>query len=139
MSAINRNNKAGVGATGNGVLTQVFVDGDKKVVDIAVINTYLAKADRDYDTKKENVTLEVYGLSRDTKKNLVKTITTGSDTVNMPVSSEDFVVENVKKGDTFLVTVADTTFSPCGPFPPWPLWRSPPSSPVTSPPAAPAT
>ena len=107
VTAINRNNKAGVGATGNGVLTQVFVDGDKKVVDIAVINTYLAKADRDYDTKKENVTLEVYGLSRDTKKNLVKTITSNSDTVNMPVSSEDFVVENVKKGDTFLVTVAD--------------------------------
>ena len=41
---MNKNNKSGVGDTGNGALTQVFVDGDKKTVDIAIINTYLAKA-----------------------------------------------------------------------------------------------
>ena len=44
-TAINRNNKAAVGATGNGVLTEVYVDQETKSVDIAIINTYLAIAD----------------------------------------------------------------------------------------------
>ncbi len=37
-----RSNTKGVGGTGNGVLTQVYVDTDNKDVYIAVINTYLA-------------------------------------------------------------------------------------------------
>ena len=110
-SAINRNNKSAVGGTGNGVLTQVFVDTNKakKEVTIAIINTYLAIASRDYDAKKETLDLTVYGLSRDSDKNLIKTITAASDSVNIDVSSEDFDVVDVKKNDTFLVNVADST------------------------------
>ena len=37
-NAINRNNDEAVGGTGNGVLTQVFVDNEEDVVTIAIIN-----------------------------------------------------------------------------------------------------
>ena len=109
-TAINRNNRASVGGTGNGVLTQVYVDPNKGAdgtVDIAIINTYLAFAAKDYDAKKETLDLEVYGLDKKTGGNLVKTITSGSDVETLKVSSEDFAVEDVKEDDPFLVTVAD--------------------------------
>ena len=51
---LSKTDKNTAGATGNGVLTQVYVDGVKKEIDIVVINTYLAKAKSDYDTKKES-------------------------------------------------------------------------------------
>ena len=58
--------KSGVGKTGKGVLTQVFVNADTKEVDIAVINTYLAKAASDYNEKKDEAKLDVYGLDKTT-------------------------------------------------------------------------
>ena len=56
-----RSNTNGVGETGNGVLTQVFVDTSNKDVYITVINTYLAKTS-DYDDKKDEIDLDVYSL-----------------------------------------------------------------------------
>ena len=50
--------------------------------------------------------LTVYGLKK-SGSNLLKEITAGDDSVTLKVSSEDFVVENVKEKDSFLVTVAD--------------------------------
>ncbi len=108
-TALNRNNKATVGGTGNGVLTQVFVDTDKHEIDIAIINTYLARASADYDTRKETLSLDVYGIKEKTgyKDNYVKTITANEDKDDFKVSVDDFDVAGVKKGDSFLVTVAD--------------------------------
>ena len=108
-TALNRNNKATVGGTGNGVLTQVFVDTDKHEIDIAIINTYLARATADYDTRKEILSLDVYGIKEKTgyKDNYVKTITANEDKDDFKVSVDDFDVAGVKKGDSFLVTVAD--------------------------------
>ena len=103
-SSINRNNKAGVGATGNGVLTQVFVDSNAKRVDIAIINTYLAIADDDYDEKKDEIALDVYGMEK-IGDEYVKTA--DNSDVNIPVSGEDFDVEDVVEDDLFLVTIAD--------------------------------
>ena len=56
---MNKNNNHGVGDTGNGTLTEVYVDIDKHTIDIAIINTYLAKADGDYDEKKEELDIKV--------------------------------------------------------------------------------
>ena len=108
-TALNRNNKATVGGTGNGVLTQVFVDTNKHEIDIAIINTYLAKASADYDTRKEILSLDVYGIKEQAshKDNYVKTITANEDKDDFKVSVDDFDVAGVKKGDLFLVTVAD--------------------------------
>ena len=57
---LNKNNKDGVGATGNGVLTQVFVDNDDEEIVITSVNTYLAQATSNYSSSKETVTLKVF-------------------------------------------------------------------------------
>ena len=104
---INRNNDAGVGATGNGVLTQVFVDNDEKVVTIAIINTYLAIADDDYNEKRDEASFDVYGIEK-TSNVYYKDLTKDEDVEAMEVNSEDFPeAADVVKGDAFLVNVAD--------------------------------
>ena len=111
-----RGNTEKVGETGNGVLTQVFVDNDKDVetVWVAVINTYLAKAPADYNEKKDEADFEVWSLdnksSSSTDPILVKdpsgqSTKTGKETLT--VSGEDFDIENVKENDIVLVRVAD--------------------------------
>ena len=55
-----RSNTSSVGATGNGVLTQVFVDHDNEEIIITSINTYLAQAISDYSENNEYATLRVY-------------------------------------------------------------------------------
>ena len=110
-TAINRNNRDGVGtgadATGNGALTQVYVDTDEDVqeVTIAIINTYLAKANSDYNENRDELALTVYNLADDNDDNLLKD---NADDVTLRVDSEDFpMVEDAVEGDFFLVTVAD--------------------------------
>ncbi len=104
---MNRNNDKGVGATGNGVLTQVFVDDDRDEVTIAIINTYLAFADEDYDTRTEEVDITAYGLDI-VSKEYVKTLTSDNDYVGFTLPVEDFaMVADVKDGDPMLVTVAE--------------------------------
>ena len=103
-NAINRNNDAGVGGTGNGVLTQVFVDNDEEVVTIAIINTYLAIANKDYDSRRDEVSFDVYGAGK-TGTTYYKAI---SDTsLSMKVSGEDFAIEDIAEGDKLLVNIAD--------------------------------
>ena len=107
--------KSGVGGTGKGVLTQVFVNADTKEVDVAVINTYLAKATADYNTKKDEAKFDVYALTHvnsgndavyykyaDACKNTAK------NAEPLSISSDDFdIAEDVKKDDIVLVTVAN--------------------------------
>ena len=92
--------------TGNGVLTQVFVDTDKDLVTVAVINTYLAKATSDYSTKNDKVTLNVYGIKKATgSEEFVKNV--DNEKVSFPVYGEDVAAaEDLKKDDFVLVTVA---------------------------------
>ena len=45
--------------TGNGALTQVFVDDDAKSIVIVTINTYFANVVSDYNSKKESVVIEM--------------------------------------------------------------------------------
>ena len=55
-----RSNTTDVGETGNGVLTQVFVDHDAEEIVITSINTYLAQANADYNKNTETLSLNVY-------------------------------------------------------------------------------
>ncbi len=57
---MNRSNQKGVGTTGRGVLTQVFVDKDKKLITMVSIDTWLSKATATYDEKKEFAPVNVY-------------------------------------------------------------------------------
>nr|WP_325297546.1 S-layer homology domain-containing protein [uncultured Dysosmobacter sp.] len=109
---MNKNNKEKVGATGDGVLTQVFVDTDDKEVTIAIINTYLAIADSDYNTKKEEASFNIYGLDKKTVSGgfeYVKTLTDNKEDVvkGVKASIDDFDVEDVAEDDAYLVNVAD--------------------------------
>ena len=104
---LNKNNKDGVGATGDGVLTQVFEDTASKDVYIAVINTYLAKATDDYDEKKDEATFDVYGLDK-VSNTYVKTLTKNEDKESFDVSAEDIALAaDVVENEVYLVTVAD--------------------------------
>jgi len=101
-----RTNTNQVGGTGNGVLTQVFVDTQHKDVYIAVINTYLAEAEADYSEKKDEVSFTLYNL--DEYKTTGKLVKDGSnDVTQLKASGEDFDVKDVEDGDKFLATVAE--------------------------------
>ena len=84
---ISKNNKDNVSETGNGALTQVFVDSKEESVVVTVVNTYLAEATTDYNEKKEEASFEIYGLNK-----------------IRDVSSEDFAIEDIAEGDFVLVT-----------------------------------
>ena len=83
-----KNNKADVTDTGNGALTQVFVDNDAEEVIITIVNTYLAQATMDYNEKKDSVSFNVFD-----KTNHIEA-----------VSGEDFNVADVEEDDFVLVT-----------------------------------
>ena len=101
-----RTNTETVGKTGNGVLTQVFVDNNSEdpTVYIAIINTYLAKADDDYNERKDEASFTIWSVDYKNKA-LVKD--TSEHTVSRNVKGEDFDIEDVKDGDIVLVRVAE--------------------------------
>ena len=107
---IARNNDEGLGDTGNGTLTQVFVDNEEDVVTIAIVNTYLAIADDDYDDNNGELDVTVYGIEEQTAgaDDYVKTNNQASETSEpFTLSTDDFAIEDYLKDDAMLVTVAD--------------------------------
>ena len=91
-------------STGKGVLTEIYVDTDAEETTVVVINTYLAEVSADYNTKTEDVRLNVYtGVKAAAKKD--ETPTTISTTYT--VESEDVDgLEKLKEDDMVLVTIA---------------------------------
>ena len=92
-----RSNTSDVGATGNGVLTQVFVDHDNEEIIITSINTYLAVAISDYSENNEYATLRVYtGVD---SANQVQTRTYNVDVADVPnvadVTADTFYAVNL--------------------------------------------
>ena len=90
-----RNNTSTVGSTGNGVLTQVFVDNDNEDITIVSVNTYLAQANSNYNSKSENISLQVY----DSANGVAKIV----DLDDVPA------IANLKEGDFVLVNWAGDT------------------------------
>ena len=87
---IAKKNDEDMGDTGNGVLTQIFVDTDAEELTITEINTYLAETD-DYNEKKETLKLEPFGYNDDVAA----------------LKLEDFpTIEGYEDGDLVLVTIA---------------------------------
>ena len=102
-----RANDDAVGETGNGVLTQVYQDIDTHEITIAVINTYLAQAEEDYDEKNEEVDLTVYHVDNDGSNRNPIYVKTDDTKVDYTVESDEFDIEDVAENDLFLVTMAD--------------------------------
>ena len=92
-TGITKNNKDSLVWTGNGALTQVFVNNDTEDVVITVINTFLAQATTDYNAKKDSVSFKVFDK---TSKNNEFVVT---------VSGEDFDIADVKADEFALVQV----------------------------------
>ena len=91
-----RTNDYNYNTTGNGALTQVFVDNEKEYIVITTINTYLATAAADYNEKRGELTLNVYA---DADKD-----------VEQVIKVEDIPsIATAKEGDMFLVNVAETS------------------------------
>ena len=55
-----RSNTDALGITGDGVLTQVFLDRDNEIITVTSIHTWLAQATSTYSETKENATLKVH-------------------------------------------------------------------------------
>ncbi len=98
---IDKNSTKAAAGTGNGALTEVYVDDDTNEVTVVVINTYVMQATGDYNSKKEELKVEflapaakaVSGLSSDDKT----------------LSVDDFaVIADAKEDDYLLVTIAGT-------------------------------
>ena len=108
LSKITRTNTNTFGSTGNGVLTEVYVDTTAKEATIAIINTYFAKAVNDYTDKREYATLEVWGIDKLSNGDYVKQAGSVSGTSkNLDIYGEDFAAaKDIKVDDIFLVTVA---------------------------------
>ena len=87
-----RGNTVEYGTTGNGVLTQVFVDHDEGEIIITSINTYLAQANSDYNATNETVSLNVFQKdSTGTTK-----IVDSSDVANITdITKDQFVLVNL--------------------------------------------
>ena len=55
-----RSNNDDLDDTGNGVLTQVFLDLDDKEITVTSINTWLAKANNDYNEDSETLSVRIF-------------------------------------------------------------------------------
>ena len=103
-----RTNDTKYATTGNGALTQVFVDNEEGKITITTINTYLAQATADYNEKKENLSLDV--KQNDGYVFNTTTVSLADIAGIEKYKEEDFVVVNVAEnsnGKYDIVTVAD--------------------------------
>ena len=87
--AIASGNNVKVGNDGS--VTEVYYDKDTKVATVVVVNPYLAKATEDYDTKDEEVDVDLYGVS---------------SVASATLSGDDFAVSDVKEDDYLIVNLA---------------------------------
>ena len=91
-----RSNTTDVGATGNGVLTQVFVDYDDEEIVITSINTYLAQANADYNKNTETLSLNVYV---DDNTGVTKTVDSADVPNTVDVVEDQFALVNMSRKD----------------------------------------
>ena len=92
-----KNDKAKTTGTGNGVLTEVYMDVDGNVT-IVEINTYLVEAAGDYNAIKEELRIASYDDATPAPLNAGASVLSADDFNNL---------EGIKDGDFLLVTVAD--------------------------------
>ena len=103
-------------STGKGVLTEIYVDTDAEETTIVVINTYLAEVSADYNTKTEDVRLDVYtGVKKaaaagQTPTTISTTYTVESEDVDglEKLKEDDMVLVTIAKGDVMTVTPVET-------------------------------
>ena len=98
-----KNASGAAGISGNGVLTEVYLDNSNNVT-IVFVNTYLAKATGDYNTKKETLNIEFVEINDDNSKVPAGTTTT--------IDNDDLDVADYKEDDYLLITVSEKDTKP---------------------------
>ena len=93
-SELVRSNTSNVGATADGVLTEVYLDRDNEIITIASIHTWLAQGVSAYNETRESATMKVYMTSANGT----------SKTVNVDDVAE---VEGVAADTFYLVRMSD--------------------------------
>ena len=91
-----KSSSAGAGVSGNGVVTEVFMDDDNNVT-IVQIKTYLVKATADYNSTKESLSIETVDVNTDDDAPVMPSLGTTID-------NDDVNVESFKEDDYILVT-----------------------------------
>ena len=101
-----RSNDDDLDGTGTGVLTEVYLDNDAKEITIASINTYLAKANSDYNENTESASLTVYISNADgeTRTVDVEEVPAAADVVE-----DGFYLVNMTKMDNSRLEVVALT------------------------------
>ena len=99
-NAVNRGDNVGI--TGNGVLTEVYMDDDNNVT-VVLVNTYLVKATADYNTTRESLSIEVLDeINTNSDANAITVPAMGTT-----IDNDDVYVANFKEDDYILVTWSD--------------------------------
>ena len=87
-----RSNTDSLDNTGRGVLTEVYLDNQSKEITIVSINTYLAQANGDYNSKSETISLRVYDSPEATY--ITKTVDVEDIPAIADLKEDDFVLVN---------------------------------------------
>ena len=95
-----RSNKNDINQSGTGVLTEVFVDQFRDEITVTSINTWLAKANSDYNSTNESLSLKVFTNSTYDSANNRKNV---SSTTKIVDSADVPQAADVKKDDYKLV------------------------------------
>ena len=95
-TSMNRGNTSEYSTTGNGVLTQVFIDHDTEEIIITSINTYLAQANADYNKNNETLSLNVF-LTDST--GTTRTVDSADVPNAVDVTEDQFVLVNMSGKD----------------------------------------
>ena len=92
---LSRNDTYKVSHTGNGSVTEVFVDGDNDIT-VVTYHTYVYQASNNYNSSTQNLSIKVAG----------NTAAEGHALKSSTISSKDYpVIEDVKADDYLLVAV----------------------------------
>ena len=100
-----KNSSSAAGVSGNGVLTEIFMDDDNNVT-LVFVNTYLVKATADYNSNRESLSIETVDINTDTDED-DNPITVPS--LGTTIDNEDVPVSSFKEDDYILVTYSYAT------------------------------
>ena len=87
-----RSNTDSLDDTGRGVLTEIYLDNQAKEITIVSVNTYLAQANGDYNTKSETISLRVYDSAEAVY--ITKTVDVEDIPAIADLQEDDFVLVN---------------------------------------------
>ena len=99
-----KNNKTVIDGSGNGVLTEVYVDHDDEAVTVVLVNTYLAKVTTGYNAKTEKLILNVYGAGSPASRTVKLEDVAGIE----GFKTDEFVLVNIANDAIVAVSAADT-------------------------------